>query len=52
MDELSIILSLLLAGFCATNNCNFRDSSDGGGSLNFGVLSLLGLLARRKQQGS
>ncbi len=34
----------------ATNNCNFRDTSDGGGSLNFGFLSLLGLLAWRRRQ--
>lgn len=36
----------------ATNNCNFRDTSDGGGSLNFGFLSLLGLLAWRRQQNT
>nr|WP_319536279.1 trypsin-like serine protease [uncultured Vibrio sp.] len=34
----------------ATNNCNFRDTSDGGGSLNTGFLSLLGLLAWRRQK--
>ncbi|MDV6252788.1 S1 family peptidase [Vibrio sp. EA2] len=34
----------------ATNNCNFRDTSDGGGSLNLGLLSLLGLLAWRRAQ--
>lgn len=34
----------------ATNNCNFRDTSDGGGSLNLGFLSLLGLLAWRRRQ--
>ncbi len=35
----------------ATNNCNFRDTSDGGGSLNFGFLSLLGLLVWCRRHG-
>ncbi len=34
----------------ATNNCNFIDRGDEGGSLNFGLLSLLGLLAWRRRQ--
>ncbi len=40
-------------GYCndgiATNNCNFIDRSDGGGSLNLGLLTLLGLLAWRRR---
>ncbi len=36
----------------ATNNCNFRDTSDSGGSLNLGFFSLLGLLAWRRRKGA
>ncbi len=34
----------------ATNNCNFIDRGDEGGSLSFGLLSLLGLFAWRRHQ--
>ncbi len=43
-------------GYCndgiATNNCNFIDRGDSGGSFNLGLLSLLGLLAWRRRSNA